>query len=276
MRSSGPLPPWGASLPPSGGGAPPRADAEGDWKRGVPGSTCTDAARAAHTRAAQRPPARAATSPQTIAEALPIFLRHASPCLLLGVVLLAAAVRLRWGHWSTWDLVPIGATLVLWPVQEWLIHVFILHFKPTTLWGWQIDFHVPRKHRAHHRDPWNYAILFIPLRSYSYSLPLVLALWRAVTPTTALALTGFTAHMVLALHYEWIHFLVHTRVTPRTRYYQRIWKNHRLHHFKNEHYWYGVTRLEADWLLATAPPADAVPPSPTARTLLITTPLAAE
>ena len=29
------------------------------------------------------------------------------------------------------------------------------------------------------------------------------------------ALTGITAHIALALHYEWVHFLVHTRWRPR-------------------------------------------------------------
>ena len=44
-------------------------------------------------------------------------------------------------------------------------------------------------------------------------------------------------------------------------------RNHRLHHFKNEHYWFGVTMLGADRLLRTAPQAEDVERSPTARTL---------
>ena len=35
--------------------------------------------------------------------------------------------------------------------------------------------------------------------------------------------------------YEWIHFLIHTAYRPRTSVYKAIWRNHRLHHFKNEH-----------------------------------------
>jgi hypothetical protein len=212
--------------------------------------------------------ATAGTSPASLRAALPIFLRHGSPRVLIVTVLAAAALRAACGAWSVWDVVPVAATFAVWPIQEWLIHVFILHFKPVTLWGHTIDFRVPRKHRAHHRDPWNYEILFIPFHSFSYSLPIAAALWWAASPTLALALTGFTVHMALALHYEWIHFLVHTRVAPRIRFYERIWKNHRLHHFKNEHYWFGVTRLEGDWLLGTAPTVQSVPLSPTARTLL--------
>lgn len=208
------------------------------------------------------------SAPTSLRRALPVFLGHASPRLLVALVSVLVPLRLWWGEWSAWDVVPVCATLALWPILEWLIHVFILHFKPLNVWGYTIDPRVPRKHRAHHRDPWNYEILFIPFQSFTYSLPITAILWWVATPTVALALTRLTVHTALALHYEWIHFLVHTRVSPRSRYYQRIWKNHRLHHFKNERYWYGVTRLEGDWVLHTAPAANAVPLSPTARTLL--------
>jgi sterol desaturase/sphingolipid hydroxylase (fatty acid hydroxylase superfamily) len=88
-----------------------------------------------------------------------------------------------------------------------------------------------------------------------------------LTPTTALALTALVAHLSGALHYEAVHFGVHTRVTPKGRFYQRLWQNHRLHHFKNEKFWYGVTRLEGDRLLGTGPDPATVALSPTARTL---------
>jgi hypothetical protein len=208
-----------------------------------------------------------ATSPSTIAEALPIFVRHGSPRILIAGLAVAVAARLWVGQWSPWDLVPVAAVLAYWPVQEWLIHVFILHFKPLRLCGRTIDPRVPRSHRAHHREPWNYEILFIPMHSFLYSLPLTVLIWWAVTPNAALALTGIVAAIALSLHYEWVHFLIHTRVTPSTRFYQRLWRNHRLHHFKNEHYWYGVTRLEGDWLLGTDPPPERVALSETAKTL---------
>jgi hypothetical protein len=115
-----------------------------------------------------------------------------------------------------------------------MIHVFILHFRPFVVRGHTIDFRVPRKHREHHRAPWQIDVLFIPMHSFIYSLPLVYALWFAVMPTAELAMTGVLAHLGLSLHYEWVHFLVHTRVVPRSAVYQRLWRNHRLHHFKNE------------------------------------------
>jgi len=210
----------------------------------------------------------ATDSPPTLGEALPEFLRHGSPRILVAALAVALAIRLHIGAWSWIDLLPVAGLLAYWPVQEWLIHAYILHFKPFTLRGRTIDFPVPRSHRAHHRAPWQIDLLFIPMHSFVYSIPLTYLLWFAVTPTAALAMTGVVAHLALALHYEWVHFLVHTRVMPRSALYQRLWRNHRLHHFKNEHYWFGVTMLSGDRLLQTAPALTAVPTSRTCRALL--------
>lgn len=212
-------------------------------------------------------PASPSGTPRTLREALPLFYRHPSPRLLTLATALAVAVRVGLGGFTAWDALPLAALAVLWPLQEWAIHVGILHWRPRRIAGRTLDFEVPRKHRAHHRDPWRHELVFIPVRSFLYSVPLLLGLWWLLTPGPRLMATGVAAHLALALHYEAVHFLVHTRVQPRTRYYRRLWRNHRLHHFKNERYWYGVTRLEADRWLRTDPEPGAVAPSPTARRL---------
>ena len=209
----------------------------------------------------------ASGAPRTLREALPVFLRHGSPRILIAALALALAARLQLAAWSLGDGVAIAALLAYWPLNEWLIHVFLLHARPVRLLGRSFDFRVPRMHRAHHRDPWRLELLFIPIHSFLYALPLALALWLWLSPTRAIALTGIAFQLALSLHYEWVHFLIHTRVVPRSRFYQRLWKNHRRHHFKNEHYWFGVTMLGGDQLLRTAPELASVPTSPTARTL---------
>ncbi|HEY6672478.1 MAG TPA: hypothetical protein VIZ91_08255, partial [Solirubrobacterales bacterium] len=54
---------------------------------------------------------------------------------------------------------------------------------------------------------------------------------------------------------------------PRSAAYMRIWRNHRLHHFKNEHFWHGITNNLSDRVLGTNPDQRDVPKSETARTL---------
>ncbi|MCA1689957.1 MAG: fatty acid hydroxylase family protein, partial [Actinobacteria bacterium] len=65
----------------------------------------------------------------------------------------------------------------------------------------------------------------------------------------------------------WTHFLIHTGHRPRSRYYRSIWRNHLLHHYKNEHFWHGITNTLSDRLLGTYRDQTEVPRSPTARSL---------
>ena len=66
---------------------------------------------------------------------------------------------------------------------------------------------------------------------------------------------------------EWTHYLIHTAYVPRSRAYRAVWRNHRLHHFKNENYWHGITNTFADRALGALPDQRGVPRSRTARTL---------
>jgi sterol desaturase/sphingolipid hydroxylase (fatty acid hydroxylase superfamily) len=73
---------------------------------------------------------------------------------------------------------------------------------------------------------------------------------------------------VLGLGYEWSHYLIHSDYKPKTRVYRAIWRDHRLHHYNNEHYWFTVTSSgTADRVLRTCPDPATVPTPPTAKNL---------
>lgn len=212
-------------------------------------------------------PMASSESPRTLPEAVRYFVSRGSPRFLMSALALAAIARVSLGDWRPLDLAVVLVIWALWPVQEWLIHVFILHQKPFRLFGFTIDSAVPRKHRAHHRDPWNIDTLFIPIQGFMIALPILLALCLFAAPTSSLAMTALTFYLLMACRYEWTHFLVHTRYRPKTARFKKLWRNHRLHHCKNENYWFGVTMLGGDRLLGTAPERDAVETSATCMTL---------
>ena len=204
---------------------------------------------------------------RTLPQAASFFVRQPSVQLLLAVALAVLALRAHAGAFNTLDLLVPLAVLLVWPFNEWLIHVFVLHARPLAFAGHTLDLPVARKHRAHHRDPTNLEILFIPLGSFLVSLPLVAGLSFALAPTHAIALTAVLTIVCFGLHYEWIHFLAHTSLTPRNPVYAEVIRRHRLHHYKNEKLWFGVSILGADRVLGTSPDPDQVPRSPTARRL---------
>jgi len=156
---------------------------------------------------------------------------------------------------------------VLWPLHEWALHVYVLHARPLRLFGRTLE---PKRftgHAAHHEDPLAWKESFIDPRVMVGAGLAYIALWLLLAPTLALGLTGLSTTLGLTILYEWTHFLIHTDYRPRTRAFRRLWVSHRMHHFKNENYWYGVTMLSGDWLLGTGPDPAEVATSQTCRTL---------
>jgi hypothetical protein len=196
------------------------------------------------------------------------FFKNRSPRFILATVLSLIGYRLYLGDWSLWDAAIVGGILAFWPIQEWLIHVFILHFKPFKIGERTVDLHLARKHRRHHGDPWNLSDIFVPLYASILAMLVQVTLWTLLMPTRSLAVTGIAFFSFMGLVYEWTHYLVHSRYRPRSAFYKRIWKHHRLHHCKNEHYWFGVTMSGGDRLLGTFPDEHDVELSETARTII--------
>ncbi len=202
-----------------------------------------------------------------------VFIRYSSPALLILLTAAALVVRLALGHFTLWDLVLPAAILAVQPLVEWLIHTFVLHFKPRSVLGLKLDLHAARLHRAHHRAPWQLSLIFIPKLTGVIGLALAAAGWYLVAPTPYLFATAMLSTLAMALTYEWIHYLTHTNYLPRTEFYRKRWRYHRLHHFKNEHYWLGVTSNLGDRLLGTFPKdPKKVEKSKTTRTLGVETP----
>ena len=205
----------------------------------------------------------------TLKSAWTEFWRHPSPWLISGFLIASITARILEGGGSLWDLALPAGLVLLFPVIEWCIHVAILHWRPRSLGPVRIDSRLARDHRAHHADPRDLPLVFIPWPALVWLLPAyVLVAWLAL-PTWSSALTLLVSVYGIKLGYEWTHYLVHSDYRPRSRWYRAVWRNHRLHHYKNEHYWFTVTSAgTADRLFGTYP-ADpgAVPTSPTVKRL---------
>jgi hypothetical protein len=206
-------------------------------------------------------------NPATLREARTLFLRFPSPRILIGLTAATTSLRLAAGGWSPWDAAVFAAVALYWPVQEWFLHVHLLHMRPFELFGLKVDPTFARTHRAHHRRPWDLATTVLPTRVVLPLVPLSVLAWLLLMPTTRLALTAMATYSAMALLYEWTHYLTHTAYRPRGAFYRRIWRNHRLHHFKNERYWHAFVLPQVDRWLGTDPHVRDVPTSPTCRTL---------
>jgi hypothetical protein len=207
-------------------------------------------------------------SARTLGEAFDEFRRWPTPWFIAAVLAVALGARLWLGDWSTSDLWVAAAFLAAQTFVEWVVHVVVLHWRPRRVGPVEIDLYVAAKHRAHHADPRDPGLVFIPMRVLVLTLAAEVALWWAVLPRIELTLTALATLAFIGLTYEWTHFVVHTDHTPQTALLRHLRRNHRLHHFKNENYWFTVTNSVADRVLGTAPDKDAVPTSGTATDLL--------
>ncbi|HEX2211917.1 MAG TPA: sterol desaturase family protein [Mycobacterium sp.] len=214
-------------------------------------------------------PNRPARKGFTLADAQREFWKHPSPWLIGAILVAAVVARVVVGDWQITDAVVPAVMLALFPFFEWIIHVFILHWRPKRLGRLTIDPLLAREHRAHHQDPRDVPLIFIPWKSLvSWVLPLTLAVGLLAFPRLGMGLTYLVCIAALGLVYEWTHYLIHSDYKPKTRLYRAIWRNHRHHHFKNEHYWFTVTSSgTADRVLGTYPDPGAVENSPTAKNL---------
>ena len=212
-------------------------------------------------------PDAAAPRTSTVLSAARVFAHHGSPRIMAVIAGATLFARIAVGRWHWGDLAVAGGILIVEPFLEWLIHVYGLHAKPTTMFGRRLDPLYARRHRMHHRDPRNVPLIFVPLPVlFGFLGVLGLIAFFAFPPLT-LKLTAYATMTTFFFGYEWTHFLIHSSYVPRGAVYRAIWRNHILHHYKNEQYWFGVTNPIADYALRTHPAKEAVPASPTARTL---------
>ncbi len=206
-----------------------------------------------------------------LSKAFSRFVAHGGTRILIVTCLAAVVVRISMWQWSWLDVAVTLAVLAFWPMQEWIIHAQLEHVGPIQIFGKEFEMVLTRTHRAHHRNPWDprfgltttHLIVVLlggvplvwigPAAYFGYSIPT--------------AMSGVAVTFLLILNYEWIHFLIHTSYQPRTRWYRRLWMNHRLHHFENENYWFGLTMLSGDWALRTQPEQGVLPRSPTCLNL---------
>jgi hypothetical protein len=206
---------------------------------------------------------------KTPREAWGIFSRKRAPRMIAAAIVLAAGVRLALGGFSWRDAAAVAFMLVVYPFGEWAIHVYLLHSR--------VDIPSTISHREHHEDPQDMNLInFGPVEALAIlfvAAPLAVGLGAGLAalipgplPLGPLVTSLATAYVLIGV-YEWVHFLIHTSHVPRSRYYRSIWRNHRLHHFKNEHFWHGITNTVSDRVLGTNPDQREVERSRTARAL---------
>ena len=186
--------------------------------------------------------------PRTLGDAARAFFSFGSPRLLLGQLTCAVALRPLLGRPTALDAAIVLGVVVYWPLQEWVLHRYVLHARPLRLGSRVIEGGPARTHRLHHENPLDLRATLLPTGLIALLVPLHVALWSLLAPRAA-ACTGVIALGAAALLYEWIHFLTHTAHRPRSAWFGEVKRRHMAHHQRDPQRWFGfvVPRLD-DWL----------------------------
>lgn len=203
------------------------------------------------------------------------YLSCGSARVLVAAATVLVAARVAVGGFGRGDVIAVVATILITGPVEWIIHKFLLH-APADSWPTR-KLGTGTGHQQHHVDPTDTywlllravdAAVFVTAFgavTAAWSLPLM---WLTGSALLGPFLTAWACAAIGLAHYEWVHLLVHTRYRCTSRYYRRLARNHRLHHYRNENYWLGVTSNLGDRILRTYPKQKTdVPLSDTARTL---------
>jgi hypothetical protein len=99
----------------------------------------------------------------TLADARREFWRHPAAWMIGATLLVALTARMVVGDWRITDALVPAVMAAVFSLFEWVIHVFILHWRPRRIVGLTIDLLLARKHREHHADRRIAALICIPL-----------------------------------------------------------------------------------------------------------------
>ncbi len=136
--------------------------------------------------------------------------------------------------------------LIFFSFIEYIVHRYLFHSDKSSDKG---NFSY-RLHHIHHDHPRDKKRLALPLPvGLILASVLYFLFWLLMGDYTPFFFPGFIIGYAL---YLLIHYLIHTK-RPPNNIFQLLWRNHNIHHFKDDSKAYGVTSPFWDLIFKTNP-----------------------
>lgn len=140
--------------------------------------------------------------------------------------------------------------MIAWSLFEYFIHRFVFHYIAESERAMRIVYVI---HGNHHEYPRDRERLFMPpvpsllIASTLFSISYAVA-WLFGVPGNAFAF--FPGFLLGYLMYGSMHYAIHAW-SPPFKWMKPLWRNHHLHHYKNEHMGFGVSSTLWDHVFGT-------------------------
>lgn len=135
--------------------------------------------------------------------------------------------------------------IVFWSLFEYLAHRYIFHWMGDNPKMQQVAYIM---HGNHHHYPRDKQRLFMPLVPSLMISSSLLALFYLLLKEKAFSF--FTGFMSGYLLYASMHYAIHAW-NPPYKWMKPLWRNHHLHHYKDEHKGFGVSSTIWDHVFGT-------------------------
>lgn len=137
-----------------------------------------------------------------------------------------------------------------WSLFEYLIHRFIFHYTADTPTGKKITYIL---HGNHHEFPRDKQRLFMPpVPSLILASVVFMAMFfiAKVCYVNLYVFSFFPGFMLGYLIYGTMHYAIHA-CNPPFKWMKPLWRNHHLHHYKQDHCGFGVSSTLWDQVFGT-------------------------
>lgn len=167
-------------------------------------------------------------------------------CIYLPVIILLPYYAFSRLEFTAWNVAFIFiAGIAFWSFFEYIIHRFVFHMVTENPRAARIAYVV---HGNHHEFPRDRQRLFMPaVPSIIISSMLFLLMYFIVGNNVFMFFPGF---MLGYLMYASMHYAIHAW-NPPFKWMKPIWRNHHLHHYKNDDKGFGVSTHIWDRIFGT-------------------------
>lgn len=135
--------------------------------------------------------------------------------------------------------------MLFWTFFEYLAHRFLFHWVAETKKAQKLVYTL---HGNHHHYPRDKQRLFMPPVPSIIIASAVFGLMYLVMRSNAFSF--FPGFLVGYLMYGSMHYAIHAW-NPPAKWMKPLWRNHHLHHYKNEHKGFGVSSTMWDHIFGT-------------------------
>ncbi len=140
--------------------------------------------------------------------------------------------------------------IFFWSLFEYCIHRYIFHFVAKSKRATKIVYLI---HGNHHEYPRDRERLFMPpapsliIASIVFSLQYIMF---SLFSANGFVFAFFSGFMLGYLMYGTMHYAIHAW-NPPFKWMKPLWRNHHLHHYKNDHMGFGVSSTLWDHVFGT-------------------------